>query len=184
MNPIQSCHRICTGLMSRARNLWYRALGVHIIGYVWMRRISITGSFGSITLEPGVALDEGVTLQAAGEGSREKIVIRSGTFLNRYTIVSAGERVEIGHNCLIGPHCFIGDGIHGTSPDRPVKEQPTLFKPIVIEDDVWLGAGCVVLAGVRLGKGCVIGAGSVVSQDIPPGMIAVSGSARVIKARQ
>src|SRR5579872_4429627 len=169
--------------MSRLRNIWYRALGVRISGYVWMRRISIVGCWTDITLESGVALDEGVSLQVPGEPRGERLIIRSGTYLNRYTIVTAGERVEIGSNCLIGPHCYIGDGIHGTATDRPIIEQPTVFKPIAIEDGVWLGAGCIVLAGVRLGKGCVIGAGSVVSQDIPPGMIAVSGSARVIKAR-
>ena len=171
-------------MMSRTRNIWYRALGVRITGYVWMRRISITGCWSDITVEEGVGLDEGVALRVAGDRRAEKLVIRAGTYVNMFTIISAGERVEIGCNCLIGPHCFIADAIHGTAAGQPIHEQPTEFKPVIIEDGVWLGAGCIVLAGVRLGKGCIIGAGSVVTQDIPAGTVAVSGSARVIKKRE
>lgn len=170
--------------MSRLRNLWYRLLGVRVTGYVWMRRISIPEGWAGITLEGGVALDEGVTLKVAGDPRADKLIIRAGTYVNRYTIITAGERVDIGCNCLIGPHCYIGDGIHGVASDRSISEQPMQFQPVIIEDGVWLGAGCIVLAGVRLGKGCIIGAGSVVTQDIPAGMIAVSGSARVIKKRE
>ena len=54
---------------------------------------------------------------------------------------------------------------------------------IVIEDDVWLGFGVIVLDGVRIGKGAVIGAGAVVTKDIPEGAIAAGIPARVIKMR-
>ena len=73
---------------------------------------------------------------------------------------------------------------HGIAPDRPIKEQPLTTKGgITIEDDVWLGYRTIVLDGVRIGKGAVIGAGSVVTQDIPAGAIAVGVPARVIKMR-
>jgi acetyltransferase-like isoleucine patch superfamily enzyme len=183
VNPLQYCHRIGMGLMSRARNIWYRALGVRITGYVWMRRISITRGWQNITIEAGSALDEGVSLQVAGDDRREKLVVGANTIIGKYTTVAAGERVEIGPNCLIGSHSFIADGIHGTAADQLVSVQPTLFKPVIIEQGVWVGAGCVVLAGVRLGKDCIVGAGSVVTKDIPPGMIAVGAPARVIKKR-
>jgi acetyltransferase-like isoleucine patch superfamily enzyme len=49
-----------------------------------------------------------------------------------------------------------------------VKEQKMEAKPVVIEDDVWLGAGVIILPGVRLGHGCVVGAGAVVTDDVPP----------------
>jgi galactoside O-acetyltransferase len=54
----------------------------------------------------------------------------------------------------------------------------------VIEDDVWLGAGVVVVDGVRIGQGSVIGAGAVVSQDIPPYSIAVGSPAKPMKNRK
>lgn len=57
------------------------------------------------------------------------------------------------------------------------------YKPIVIEDDVWIAARVNVMAGVTIGKGSVIGAGSVVTKDIPPYSIAVGTPAKVIKKR-
>ena len=68
--------------------------------------------------------------------------------------------------------------------NEPIRSQPLQTKGgIVIEDDVWLGFGVIVLDGVRIGKGAVIGAGSVVTKDIPEGAIAAGIPARVIKMR-
>ena len=55
---------------------------------------------------------------------------------------------------------------------------------IVIGDDVWLGAGAVVLDGVRIGKGCIVGAGAVVTKNLPDYAIAVGVPAKVTKMRQ
>ncbi|GMA34499.1 hypothetical protein GCM10025876_07030 [Demequina litorisediminis] len=54
-------------------------------------------------------------------------------------------------------------------------------QPIVIEDNVWLGGGVIVCPGVTIGKDSVVGAGSVVTKDIPPGVVAVGNPARVIR---
>ncbi|VVS91972.1 DapH/DapD/GlmU-related protein [Desulfoluna spongiiphila] len=54
---------------------------------------------------------------------------------------------------------------------------------ITIEDDVWIGAGAIILAGVTVGKGCVIGAGSVVTKDVPEYCVAAGNPARVVKQR-
>jgi acetyltransferase-like isoleucine patch superfamily enzyme len=54
---------------------------------------------------------------------------------------------------------------------------------IVIGDEAWLGFGVIVLGGVRIGEGAVIGAGSVVTQDVPDGAIAMGVPARVVKMR-
>jgi acetyltransferase-like isoleucine patch superfamily enzyme len=65
-----------------------------------------------------------------------------------------------------------------------MREQPLSSRgPIVIEDDVWLGYGVVVLSGARIGRGAVIGANSVVSGAIPPGAVAVGAPARVVRFR-
>lgn len=53
--------------------------------------------------------------------------------------------------------------------------------PVVIEDGVFIGAGSIILPGVRLGAGCYIGAGSVVTADVPPGMLAAGNPARIIR---
>jgi acetyltransferase-like isoleucine patch superfamily enzyme len=183
ITSLQILYRFQAAFASRMRNLLYRALGVRMQGYVLLRRVSIPTGWSGITLERGVGLEEGVQLKLSGDPSSSELVIGAGTYVNSYTIISAGKSIKIGRNCLIGSHCFITDGVHGTAPGTDINFQPTTYVPVVIEDGVWIGAGCVVLAGVRLGSGSIIGAGSIVTQDVPPATIAVSTSARVIKFR-
>jgi acetyltransferase-like isoleucine patch superfamily enzyme len=54
-------------------------------------------------------------------------------------------------------------------------------EPTVLEDNVWLGAGVIVLKGVRIGRGAVVGAGAVVTRDVPAGSVVAGVPARMIK---
>jgi len=63
---------------------------------------------------------------------------------------------------------------------RRLRPQDAKIAPVVIEDDVFIGMNCLVLKGVTLGRGCVVGAGSVVTRDVPPGMVAAGNPAKVI----
>jgi acetyltransferase-like isoleucine patch superfamily enzyme len=88
-----------------------------------------------------------------------------------------GPRVQIAPNCAFYPYN------HGFAPGKPILHQPLESKgDILIEEDAWLGVGVIVLDGVRIGKGAVIAAGSVVTQNIPDGAIAM-GAPRVVKMR-
>lgn len=171
MNPLPSLIRFAEAFNSRRRNLWFALLGVRLRGYVWMRRVSIPRQWSDITIEKDVSLDDSVVLLCSGPPSENKIAIDRGTYLNRYTMIDAHAQISIGRNCMIGPHCYITDANHGRAPGVLVKEQQMEPQPVVIEDDVWLGAGVVVLPGVRLGRGCVIGAGAVVTHDVPAGAV-------------
>ena len=85
---------------------------------------------------------------------------------------------------LIAPNCAFYPYDHSIAPDELIKNQPLQTKGgIVIDDDVWLGCGAIVLDGVRIGKGAVIGAGAVVTKDVPDGAIAAGLPARVINMR-
>lgn len=148
-----------------------------------MRRISIPRLWSDITLEGGIALDEGVVLLCSGAARPDKLVIRRGTYINRYTMIDAHERVEIGCNCMIGPQCYITDGNHGTAPGTTVNNQAMKTAPVILEDDVWLGAGVIVLPGVRIGRSAVIGAGAVVTKDVPAQTIFAGVPARSIGRR-
>jgi acetyltransferase-like isoleucine patch superfamily enzyme len=143
-----------------------------------MRRISIPRNWPDITLEAGVSLDHGVVLLCSGPAKQDKIHINGGTYVNRNTILDAHEHLEIGSHCLIGPGCFLTDADHGKSPDNPVSQQPMKSKPTVLEDNVWLGAGVVVLKGVRIGRGAVVGAGAVVTHDVAAGSVVAGVPAR------
>src|ERR1043166_71531 len=89
VNPLHLVVRLSAGLSSRGRNVWFRTLGVRLMGYVWMRRISIPRNWSDITLEAGVSLDDGVVLLCSGPARRDKIQIKTETYINRNTILDA-----------------------------------------------------------------------------------------------
>lgn len=112
-----------------------------------------------------------------------EIKIGSFTSIGEFTYINSGESVTIGENVLIAPSCHITDSNHGTSRHATINSQKRKCEPVVIGDDVWIGAGSKILPGVNIGKGSVIGAGSVVTRDIPPYKIAVGVPAKVIRDR-
>jgi len=88
--------------------------------------------------------------------------------------------VTIGDRVSIAPRVTLVTSSHpNNSRIRPFA--PLAQGPIVIEDDAWLGAGCVVLPGVRVGRGAVIGANSVVHQDVPPLHVVAGQPARTVR---
>jgi acetyltransferase-like isoleucine patch superfamily enzyme len=148
-----------------------------------MRRISIPRNWSDIALEKRVSLDDGVVLLCSGPLRPNKLVIRSGTYVNRYTFFDAHERIEVGSNCMIGPHCYVTDANHTLAPGELVKDLPMETKPVVIEDNVWIGAGVSVLRGVRVGRGAVIGAGAVVTKDVLSNSVVAGVPAQPINSR-
>jgi len=96
--------------------------------------------------------------------------------------------IEIGSKVLFGPGVTLitGDHVHdiiGAYMFDIKEKRPTDDLPIVIEDDVWLGARSTVLKGVTIGRGSIIGAGSVVTKSIPPYSIALGVPAKIYKPR-
>lgn len=92
--------------------------------------------------------------------------------------------IVVGKRCLIAANCQVIDssGHELCFPEVQARIRSTdVGRAIVIEDDVWLGAGTFVLPGVTIGRGAVIGAGSVVTRDIPPMTVAAGNPARVIR---
>jgi acetyltransferase-like isoleucine patch superfamily enzyme len=81
-------------------------------------------------------------------------------------------KISIGNYTILGPGVFVVAANHGIAMNRvPIRYQPWKEKPVVIGDDVWVGANAVILPGTSIGVGAVIGAGTVVSGDIPAGAI-------------
>ncbi len=107
------------------------------------------------------------------------IVIGRGTFVNSGALfdVGRGGSVRIGRGCNLGPQVAILCQTHEVEGDGRYRRQAE-HKPVVVGDDVWLGARSTVLPGVTVGDGCIVGAGAVVTRDIGPGGIWVGVPAR------
>lgn len=105
-----------------------------------------------------------------------KVKIGKYTQLNPFTVIYGGTGVTIGDNVMIAPHCMIASGNHDyKQTSYPMRFAGTLSKgPIIIEDNVWIGANCTIADGVRIGKEAVIAANSVVVKNVEPWSI-VSG---------
>jgi serine acetyltransferase len=173
------------GLASRWRNLYYRALGVRLKGYVWMRAIEIPRNFGDIVIDGGVSLDRGVVLLCSGPArDQPRIRIGAGTYVNRRTMLDATDELVIGNDCAIGPGCYLTDHDHGMKFGQRPLGQEMQGTPTRLGSRVWLGANVVVLKGVTIGDDAVVGAGSVVTGDVPEGAVAAGVPARVLRSRE
>ncbi len=136
-----------------------------------------------------------------------KAEIGNQTKLHPTVILRQGERIKIGKNCLlnhnnvlqagkfkgkivIGNYVQTGANVmmfafnHGTELiDKPMIDQDYLDGDIIIEDDVWIGAGSIILPGVTISKGAVIAANAVVNKNIPENAIAGGVPAKILKYR-
>ena len=99
-------------------------------------------------------------------------------------LVTTEGGVFIGDRCLIGYRTQIISGNHRVpgKADR-IFDAGNVRRPVRIQNDVWIGANCIILPGVTIGEGAVIGAGSIVTKSIPPFSMAVGNPARVIRTR-
>lgn len=121
--------------------------------------------------------------------------IRPPLFVDYGSYITVGEDTFINYNLTaldvapitIGRDCQIGPNVQLLTPTHPVEPEPRRDKleaagPITIGDNVWLGGGVIVLAGVTIGDNSVIGAGAVVTKDVPAHVVAVGNPARVIRS--
>ena len=105
------------------------------------------------------------------------------SYLGRGSFIALDASVSIGSCVMGGPEVMIFTANHGLSIDQPMIDQAITKAPIVIEDDVWLGARAILLPGVRIGKGAVVAAGSVVVRDVPPMAVVGGVPAKVLYER-
>lgn len=109
------------------------------------------------------------------------ITIGDRTYMNFDTIILDCAKVTIGEDCLFGPGCKI---ITATHPmDYKIRKNfgKELAKEIKIGNDCFFGAGCIILPGVTIGNNVVVGAGSVVTKDVPSGIVVCGNPAKYLK---
>ena len=142
-----------------------------------------------ISIGKRIAIDDFALIDAGGAGNKGLVidndviisrncVVQAKTgpvFIGRKTdvgcntVISSVTGVHIGDHVLVAANCYIGGGRYRFEmSELSMMEQGVYSEgPVVIEDDVWLGAGIIVLYGVRIGNGCIIGAGSIVTKELP-----------------
>jgi acetyltransferase-like isoleucine patch superfamily enzyme len=111
-------------------------------------------------------------------------VIRAGRDVGMTgTTIVAAERIEIGDRVMIGSNATIVDtDFHPLDPET--RRRDVLageHRPVILEDDVFVGMNSLILKGVRIGRGAVVGAGSVVVKDVPPGAVVAGNPARMVR---
>lgn len=186
------------------RGVFYRLI-LSMVGWAAIENGVRIRFADKVKLGHGVYLDQGTYLHACPQGIEigENTIVMHGAVLHVYNfreIPHAG--IKIGCDSLIGEYTVIrgqggvtiGNRVYTSpytqiiavnhvfdDPNRPFVEQGIAAEGIVIEDDVWLGAGAIITDGVQVGKGAVVAAGAVVTKNVPPHTVVAGVPARPIK---
>jgi acetyltransferase-like isoleucine patch superfamily enzyme len=114
----------------------------------------------------------------------EGLVMGSNSNIGPYNYIGCSGKITIGDNVMLAPRVSIYAENHVfDNPNITIKAQGVSKMDVVIEDDCWIAANAVILAGVTIGKGSVVAAGSVVNEDVPAFSVVAGVPARVIKSR-
>ena len=111
------------------------------------------------------------------------LVIGDTSYVGRAVIFDVSHSIRIGSHVLIAPNVYITDHNHNIKAGAKIDEQGCLAAPVVIGDDVWIGANAVILPGISIGHGAVIGAGAVVTHDVEPNAVVGGVPAGLIRMR-
>ena len=172
-------------------------MGTHRLKIAWLRmrsggrvtlgkgsrvraRAILDPAKGRIAIGKRADIREGAMILAFGGDVR----IGDHFSLNPYSILYGHGGLTIGNWVRVAAHVVIVAFDHGfRDAGVPIKSQPETRNGIVIEDDVWIGAGAIVLDGAHISRGCVIGAGAVVKGTTEPMGIYVGSPARKVSSR-
>jgi acetyltransferase-like isoleucine patch superfamily enzyme len=148
-------------------------------------RNEISGA-GRIVVGDRVRLS-GISTIAFGRGGGTEPEFRIGddTFIGHACAFSISSSIRIGRHCLLagGVLIFDMDGHPLDAESRRAGDPtpPEGMAPVIVEDDVWIGAQAMVLKGVTIGARSIVAAGAVVTKNVPPDAVVAGNPARVMK---
>lgn len=168
-------------------NLWLKLKGCKLRGFVRFRGVPLVVRYPNSRIEIGKGcvfnsktysnyrgISHKCAMNTGAEGAQ--ILIGDNCGFSGVSIV-ANKLVKIGDNVTVGADTIIGDRDDHT--DLYASEP----RPVIIDDNVWIGMHCIVLKGVHIGENTIIGAGSVVTKNIPANCIAAGVPCKIIKSR-
>lgn len=166
---------------------------------LWGRRVEASVRCGGALVPSDLRIEQGVKIVATDGGRIQfgastavdrfaTVIVKHGKlsagrnlYLGVGSVVVARESITIGENVLIAEHVTIRDQDHAMTPTEGQGRVGFTSSPIVIGNNVWLGAKVAVIQGVTIGNNVVVGANSVVTQDLPDNCVAVGAPARVVR---
>ncbi len=162
-NPVDAANQ----LVGRARaTLLFR--GADLGRSVCARGHVRFSSDGTVRLGSRVLFVAGMIPTEITVHPQAELTIGESTLFNYGASIECFSRIEIGQRCMFASMVRVSD------------REGARVAPIVIEDDVWVAHGAILMPGVRIGAGSVVAAGSVVTQDVPPGSMAMGNPARAM----
>lgn len=127
-------------------------------------------------IEPGAFIRENAVIE-------DGAVVMMGATINIGAVVGEGTMIDM--NASLGGRAVTGKNVHvGAGSVLAGVIEPPSASPVVIEDDVLIGANAVILEGVRVGQGAIVAAGAIVTEDVPAGAVVAGTPAKVIKQAQ
>jgi len=112
----------------------------------------------------------------------ENIIIGNNCSFNRNCWISGGGDLTIGNDVIMGPYVIIHTANHNyNDPNEKIRNQGHIFKKVVIMDNVWVGAGAIILPGVTIQSNAIVAAGAIVTQDVKANTIVGGSPAKFIK---
>lgn len=124
-------------------------------------------------IEPGAIIREHAVI-------KDNAVVMMGAIINIGAVVGEGTMIDMG--AVLGGRATTGKNVHvGAGAVLAGVIEPASAQPVIVEDNVLIGANAVILEGVRVGEGSVVAAGAIVVDDVAPGMVVAGVPARVIK---
>lgn len=141
--------------------------------------IRATGK-AAVIIGSNVKLDRGVRIIATNNSTVE---IGDNSAVGLHTVMNGGDSISLGRYSLISGFVYLQTSMHQHEVGIPIRKQGYDHGPIVLEDDVWLGAHVVVMPGVTIRTGSIVGSSSVVTKSIEEGQVVAGVPAKVIRSR-
>jgi acetyltransferase-like isoleucine patch superfamily enzyme len=111
-----------------------------------------------------------------------ELIIGNNVFFNNNSILNCRKKISIGNNTLFGPNVVIYDHDHNLKLDRQ-NEEKFICDQIIIGNNVWVGAGAIIIKGIHIGNNSIIAAGAVVLKDVPEDSIYYSKE-KIVKMKK
>lgn len=152
-------------------------LGAYIAWGVSARR------WRHVAVGAGTQVERGTHFHSNDEGPGRRIVIGERCFIGQNCFFSAGERIEMRRDVVVGAACnFLAAGHRYDDPRRAVaRAEVVSYGPMTLGANAWIGVGATLLGGVEVGFGAIVAAGSLLRTSVPPLCLAAGHPARVIR---